>query len=312
MAGMGLCTLLVASSLGMAWWGIAFLTFSPLFVGTYLGTRYDLWPTLLLALGMLCLLRDRHRLGWAALGAAFAAKLFPAVMMPIAAVWTLRRAGARELRRSLAVALAVVAAAFGPFVVMAPHGLFESLWNQLSRPLQIETLAASFLMTFGHPRPIASDGSLNLVGYGTLATASSLVSWLVIVAIWVAFARGEMSPDRLVRLSAAAICAFIVFGKVLSPQYMIWLLPLVPLLRGRRGLVATALLGAALLDTLRLRRPSRLARAAAQPDACRAARAAQPAATRTAAQLVARPSGPHSTSAPSIRTSPSAISSRPG
>lgn len=250
MAAMGLGALLVASACGMAWWGLGFLALSPLLVGTYLGTRYDLWPTLLLVVGMACLLRDRHRLGWAALGAAFAAKLFPAVMMPIAAVWTVRRAGARELRRSLAVALAVVAAAFGPFVVMAPDGLFESLWHQFSRPLQIETLAASILMTFGHPHPIASDGSLNLVGDGSLATASSVVSWLVIVAIWVVFARGETTPDRFVRLSAAAICAFIVFGRVLSPQYMIWLLPLVPLLRGRRGIAATALLGAALLDTL--------------------------------------------------------------
>jgi hypothetical protein len=51
------------------------------------------------------------------------------------------------------------------------------------------------------------------------------------------------------RYAAACVCAFIVFGKVLSPQYLIWLVPLVALLGGRRGVAAVALLVAALLAT---------------------------------------------------------------
>ena len=71
----------------------------------------------------------------------------------------------------------------------------------------------------------------------------------MLAALWVAFARGPATGDRLLRYAAACICAFIVFGKVLSPQYLIWLLPLVPLVRGRRGLAATALLTLALILT---------------------------------------------------------------
>ena len=71
----------------------------------------------------------------------------------------------------------------------------------------------------------------------------------MLVALWVAFARGPATGDRFVRYSAAAVCAFIAFGKVLSPQFLLWLVPLVPLVRGRRGLAATVLLTLALVLT---------------------------------------------------------------
>ena len=38
-----------------------------------------------------------------------------------------------------------------------------------------------------------------------------------------------------VRFSAAAVLAFIVFGKVLSPQYLIWLFPFMAVLDGPTG-----------------------------------------------------------------------------
>src|SRR5207248_4797321 len=71
------------------------------------------------------------------------------------------------------------------------------------------------------------------------------------------------------------------------------------------------LLSAALLG-VHLPPAPRVARPAAQPDPRCAARDAQPAGTRTGSQLVARPSAPHSTSTPSIRTSPVAGSRRTG
>ena len=77
----------------------------------------------------------------------------------------------------------------------------------------------------------------------------TVIEIAALVSLWVAFARGEATRERLVRYSVAAVCAFIAFGKVLSPQYLIWLVPLVPLVRGRRGLAASGLLALALVVT---------------------------------------------------------------
>jgi uncharacterized membrane protein len=200
---------------------------------------------LLFAGALAALLAERHRLGWGLLGAAIAAKLWPLVAVPIALVWSIRRGRGT----SALVGALVVAVVFVPFAIVAPHGLWHSLRGQASRPLQVESLVASFLTTFGHPRVVSSHGSQNLVGHGLAAGMLSAVGVTVMVVIWVAYARGEASRDRMLRFTAAAVCAFVAFDKVLSPQYLLWLIPLVPLVRGVRGIAATALLTAACVLT---------------------------------------------------------------
>jgi hypothetical protein len=249
MAALGLACVVLVAAAGASLWGVAFVAVSPLLVGTIVFTRYDLWPTALAAAAVAALLADRHRLGWAALGAATAAKLFPAALVPLAAYWTLRRAGRRELARSAGLGLAVLALAVAPFLAIAPHGVWGSLERQLTRPLQIESLAASFLTTFGSPLVVDGDGSQNVWGHGALAAASSAAAAVALAALWAGFASGPADRARMTRYAAACVCAVVAFGKVFSPQYLIWLVPLVPLVRGRRGVAAAGLLAAALLAT---------------------------------------------------------------
>jgi uncharacterized membrane protein len=243
-----LCVVLVVLARGPPW-AVVLVAVSPLLIGSLVYSRFDFWPAALLAGSLAALLGDRHRLGWGLLGAAVAAKLYPAALVPLAVVWTLRRRGGRELAWAAGIGAAVVAVAFVPFLVLAPHGLWTSVSGQLTRPLQIESLAASVLTTFGHPEVVGSHGSQNVAGHGVLAALTSVCGAAALVALWVGFARGPAEPERLVRYAAGCVCAFVVFGKVLSPQYLIWLVPLVALVRGLRGVAAVALLAAALLTT---------------------------------------------------------------
>jgi hypothetical protein len=96
-----------------------------------------------------------------------------------------------------------------------------------------------------------SHGSQNLAGSlaDAIGAAETALLVLALIGIWTAAAAGPPERERLVRYAAASVVAFVAFGKVLSPQFMIWLIPLVPLVRGRRGLAASGLLGLALLLT---------------------------------------------------------------
>jgi hypothetical protein len=229
---------------------------APLLLGSVVLSRFDLWLAALTAGGLAALVAGRDRLGLGVLGLAFAAKLYPAALLPLALTWVWRRRGRREAVVAAGVFAAVALACFLPFLVLAPHGLWDAITRQTNRPLQIESLGAGFLLVAHQVADVgltmrSSHGSQNLAGAGpdALAVIQTVVQLTVLVAVWVWFARGPADRERLVRASAAAVCAFVAFGKVLSPQFLIWLIPLVPLVRGRRGLAAGALLAIALVLT---------------------------------------------------------------
>jgi hypothetical protein len=235
---------------------LGFAALAPLVLGSVELSRFDLWPAALTTGALAAFVAGRQRLGGGVLGLAVAAKLFPAVLAPLAAVWIWRRGGRRELLIAAGVFFAVLAVFFVPFLALAPHGVWHSVTTQTSRPLQIETLGAGVLLVAHAVGGLgiameSSHGSQNLVGSGpdALAVVQTVLQAAALVLTWVWFARGKATGERLVRASAAAVCAFVAFGKVLSPQFLIWLVPLVPLVRGRRGVLASALLAVALLLT---------------------------------------------------------------
>jgi hypothetical protein len=235
---------------------LAFAGLAPLMLGSVVLSRFDLWPAAICAGAVAALVCGRPRLGFALLGLGVATKLWPGVVVPFALVYVWRREGRRQALFAGVWFVDVLVAWLLPFLIASPSGLWHSISGQLTRPLQIESLGSSFLLVahrFGLDITMrSSHGSQNLDGtapdvIGVLQTGIQLA---VLAALLVAFLRlRRPSPDDLVRYAAAAVVAFVALGKVLSPQFLIWLVPLVPLVRGRRGLVATALLGCAAVLT---------------------------------------------------------------
>ncbi len=236
--------------------GCALAGLAPLVLGTVILTRFDLWPALLSAGALAALAGGRERLGLGVLGLAVSAKIYPAVLLPIALLYVARRRGGREALVGLGIFAAVLAAVLVPFAVLSWDGLLHAFTEQARRPLQIESLGSSVLLAVAdlggyEPTIVSSFGSQNLSGQlpDTLAGLQTAVQIVAVIAVWILFAISPRGTPHLLAASAAAVAAFAAFGKVLSPQFLIWLIPLVALVLGRLGAVAWGLFALALALT---------------------------------------------------------------
>lgn len=227
--------------------GVVAAAAAPAFLGPISLNSFDLWPTALTMVGAAALLTARPRLALGFLGAATAAKLYPVLLVPPALLWI----DATRRRAALASFGAVIAVAFLPFAAIAPGGLRFSLQGQLSRGLQFESLGASLVEALHRMGAVAASVvtqtnpySINLAftGASLVAALGSLAVVLGAAWAWRLLAAGPRTPERLALALATSAVAFLAFGKVLSPQYLLWLTPLVPLVGGEAGLGATALL----------------------------------------------------------------------
>jgi uncharacterized membrane protein len=245
--GVVVAVALAGRRLGFGFGTLAFVALSPLAIGSVILTRFDLWPAMLASFALAALVHDRLRLGHLLLGASIAAKLYPAVLLPLGVAYVWRRRGRREGIVCAALAVGVPIAAYLPFAVLAPEGVVRSVGRQLSRPLQVESLGSAILLAahdlFGTAVEVGSSH-----GSQKLAVAFSVAQVGVLVWLWLRFARSRdtPSPATLAVYAAAAVTAFVALGKVLSPQFLIWLVPVVVL---AHRWSANAMLAAALVLT---------------------------------------------------------------
>lgn len=211
--------------------------------------RYDLVPALVTLAAVWAAQRSHYRLGYGLLGVGILLKLYPGFLLPVMMVaewrelkqsshmlpagngrWHVR--GHRlplvsvGLDASVGVLLALVG--FGVSFVLSPHGTMAAFRYALDRPLQAESTPASLMWlgsVLGVPmHAVFSFGAYNAVGPldAWLKPLSSLA--LVGGCCWVYWrqARGQLS---LAQATLACLCMVVVTSKLLSAQYLLWVLP---------------------------------------------------------------------------------------
>lgn len=234
---------------------LAIYTLALLAIGPIIVHRYDLIPAVMVLLALYTFIRGKHKTSWAILAVGTMTKLYPVILAPIFLLHHWRH---RQKRQALvgvatfAIATAVIAA---PVLLLSPGGLWNSFSYHAQRGLQCESTYASFLL-LGQTLGLTSlwmdfsFGSLNVVSplADILARLSPLVMIFSLgVTYWFFYkSKGERAvvpqppysmnqPDIacILNYSLIALLAFIITNKVLSPQFIIWLYPLIPLVAGR-------------------------------------------------------------------------------
>ena len=214
--------------------------------GAIIVNRYDVAVALLMAAFILCLAARWHTAAAFVLGLGFALKLTPAAMLPLVLIL------AGPPRRWLWPVMAFVAAGLAPFLpylVSSQRGIWYVFQYHLERPLQIESVLGTplmFLKLLGLAQATWgwSHGSHSLVatGAGVAADPSGALTLLAVAAVYgLLWRRRERlratPPDQAVAV-LALILALVTFGKVLSPQFFIWILPAWALVAARDKWIA--------------------------------------------------------------------------
>ncbi|MDO8472778.1 MAG: glycosyltransferase 87 family protein [Dehalococcoidia bacterium] len=235
------------------WQALGAYTAAMLTLGSLVVQRYDLLPALLVTAALFCFTLRKYTLCWVLLALAVGAKLYPAVLVPLLALYHFKRNDYASLTRGITAFAVTVGITFIPWAILAPAGVRLSMEYQLGRGLQIETTYASALMA-GHTLGMTSlqvaflHGADDLVSplATMLASASSFILPLALLATYAAYAatrpvahaapcvtESGLPDSRYMALFwSLSLAAFLLTGKVLSPQFLIWLIPLLALASG--------------------------------------------------------------------------------
>ena len=207
--------------------------------------RFDAFPTLLMTLGLVGFAYGSRLPSGIAIGAGIAAKIFPFVVVPfLAFADILRRQWRRAALLMIGAAVAVALVGVVTWVGAGRRELYFVTYHA-DRGVQLESLMASFAMIGqllgGSPGHVFNDfGAFQIdspllaaVPWLELLIAVSLISALA-VSTFVRFRRdiavhGDVQPQTLTTQMLAALLVVLLAYRVLSPQFLVWILPLAAL-----------------------------------------------------------------------------------
>jgi Gpi18-like mannosyltransferase len=239
---------LIARRLGkMPWNMLGVYTLAVLAMGPIIENQYDIFPAVVTLAAIYCFWTDRHKTAWFLVALGTLIKLYPIVLAPIFLIIYYRN---RQFSRAWVGILTLVATCWIvliPFLVTGPAHLLSLIDYHTQRGIQMESLYGAILLLlrqFGwiSARVEFTFGSWNLTGNAAQAL-DRITIYLLILAILASliyiYRKVRPGISQFTRLGSyflLIILAILLTSKILSPQYLIWLIPALPLVFGARRL----------------------------------------------------------------------------
>lgn len=205
--------------------------------------RYDVVPAVMTLGAAYLFWAGRRRNAYILLALATLTKIYPLVLLP---VFLAKETDQRQALRHTADFVIVGVAVVLPFVLASPAGFLAFLLYQAAREVHIESSANLLFLPlhwlFGYPLEVVYGHQ----SYGVTMPGEPVWRFgqtLLLMAVpFAAYWRARRTDaGGLMEDSLFALTAFLLANRVLSPQFMIWLVPFLPFVAPGISVVIIAL-----------------------------------------------------------------------
>lgn len=187
--------------------------------------NWDMWAVGLLALGMYFFARDKLILAGVFIGLGTATKLYPLLILGAVLVLSLRSGKFRVFFVTAGAALASWLAVNLPLAALNPAGWRYFFEFTQSRPAGYSSPWFAYNLVADRLQWMQMNAAtINTLALYLFVAACALIGILALCA---------PQRPRIAQLAFLIVAAFILTNKVYSPQFVIWLIPLLALARPR-------------------------------------------------------------------------------
>lgn len=204
--------------------------------------RFDLLVGFLVLLTIYFWQKQKSFLSLFILGVATLIKVYPALILPYLLILTLKKSGLKKTSFCFLIFLSGIG--LGLIVYMgifrAPHSeIYESLAIHSRKPVHVESVwatALTILPKFSTGKFASGSGNWGIFGISPKFTLLPLVFynyfWLLPYAILLLFVwlKTTKTSKLSVYICTTIILLFLIFSKILTPQYLLWFALIIPLI----------------------------------------------------------------------------------